>query len=83
MTINGCGPRKGLLYSSEQLGHITDAEMLDFVRLGLRKIYDLRSADERTELLDRFPDGVVDVVVDVLADQRIRLVLVSRSFYIC
>lgn len=61
--------RSGLLYRSEQLGHITDAEMPTFAELGLKKIYDLRTIGERTELPDRFPDGVVDVVVDVLADQ--------------
>ncbi len=61
--------RSGLLYRSEQLGRITDAEMPAFARLGLKKIYDLRTADERAELADRVPDGVVDVVVDVLADQ--------------
>jgi protein-tyrosine phosphatase len=61
--------RKGLLYRSEQLGHITDAEMPDFAKLGLKKIYDLRTAAERAELSDRVPDGAVKVVVDVLADQ--------------
>ncbi|MCZ7668123.1 MAG: tyrosine-protein phosphatase [Chloroflexi bacterium] len=61
--------RSGLLYRSEQLGYITDAEMPTFAKLGLKKIYDLRTADERAELSDRVPDGAVDVVVDVLADQ--------------
>ena len=69
MTQSGKPVCTGLLYRSEQLGHITDAEMPTFAELGLKKIYDLRTIDERSELPDRFPDGVVDVVVDVLADQ--------------
>jgi protein-tyrosine phosphatase len=66
---NGRYIRRGLLYRSEQLGHITDADMPVFAKLGLKKIYDLRTADERAELADRVPDGAVDVVVDVLADR--------------
>lgn len=66
---NGRSIRSGLLYRSEQLGQITDAEMPIFAKLGLKKIYDLRTADERAELADRIPDGAVYVVVDVLADQ--------------
>ena len=65
---NGRSIRKGLLYRSEQLGHITDADMAVFNSLGLKKIYDLRTADERAALADRVPDGAVDFVVDVLAD---------------
>lgn len=33
---NGRFLRSGLLYRSEQLGHITDAEMPTFARLGLK-----------------------------------------------
>lgn len=67
--LNGRYTHNGLLYRSEQLGHITDAEMPVFTKLRLKKIYDLRTDDERAELADRVPDGSVDVVVDVLADQ--------------
>jgi len=65
----GRSVRYGLIYRSEQLGRITDEEMPAFGALGLKKIYDLRTIDERTELPDRVPPGAVDVVVDVLADE--------------
>lgn len=67
-TSDGGRIRRGLIFRSEQLGHITDAEMPAFAALGLKKIYDLRTADERAALADRVPPGAQDVVVDVLAD---------------
>jgi protein-tyrosine phosphatase len=69
-TQDGHQVRTGLLYRSEQLGRITDADMLKLEKLGLKKIYDLRTADERAEQPDRVPTGAQDVVVDVLADEK-------------
>jgi protein-tyrosine phosphatase len=59
-----------LLYRSEQLSHIADADIPAFEALGLRKIYDLRTLDERTGQPDQVPSGAIDVVEDVLADKK-------------
>ncbi|MEZ4768270.1 MAG: tyrosine-protein phosphatase [Caldilineales bacterium] len=68
-TLDGRQTRSGLLYRSEQLGRIADAELSDLEKLGLKKIYDLRTAAERDLLADRLPPGAEAVVVDVLADE--------------
>ena len=62
--------RSGLLYRSEQLSKITDADMLVLEKLGLKKIYDLRTVDERAMQSDRVPVSTEYVVVDVLADDK-------------
>jgi protein-tyrosine phosphatase len=70
ITHSGDRMRTGLLYRSEQLSRITDADLLALEKLGLKKIYDLRTQDERAEQPDRVPAGAQDVVVDVLADEK-------------
>lgn len=62
--------RRGVLYRSEQLNRITDADMTVFEKLGLKKIYDLRTEGERSAQPDRVPPGAAHVVVDVLADEK-------------
>lgn len=69
-TRDGARVRSGLLYRSEQLGHVSDAGMAALAALGLKKIYDLRTADERAALPDMVPPGAQDVVVDVLAGEQ-------------
>ena len=69
-TQDGGRVRSGLLYRSEQLSKITDADMLVLEKLGLKKIYDLRTVDERAEQIDRIPVNAAYVVVDVLADEK-------------
>lgn len=61
--------RDGLIYRSEQLSRVTDADMPALEMLGLKKIYDLRTTDERTAQPDRVPAGAEYVVEDVLADE--------------
>jgi protein-tyrosine phosphatase len=51
-----------------QLSRITDADMPALQKLGLRKIYNLRTATERAAQPDRVPPGAQDVVVDVLGN---------------
>lgn len=70
VTRDGCRIRKGIIYRSEQLSKITDAEMPLFENLGLKNIYDLRTDAERQEQPDRIPAGAAHIVVDVLADER-------------
>ena len=66
---DGRQTRSGLLYRSEQLGRITEAELPALEKLGLKKIYDLRTEAERALLADQIPPGAEAVVVDVLADE--------------
>ena len=70
VTGDGGWVRTGLLYRSEQLSKMTDADLPLLAALGLKKIYDLRTADERAAQPDRVPAGAQDVVVDVLADAK-------------
>jgi protein-tyrosine phosphatase len=69
-TRDGGQVRTGLLYRSEQLSRITDADMPALEKLGLKKIYDLRTEGERAEQPDRVPSGAQYVVVDVLKDEK-------------
>ncbi|MFN8377234.1 MAG: tyrosine-protein phosphatase [Anaerolineae bacterium] len=68
-TRNGARIRSGILYRSEQLSHVSDADSAQLAGLGLKKIYDLRTAAERSAQPDRAPDGAQEVIVDVLADE--------------
>ena len=68
-TPNGGRVRTGLLYRSEQLSRIINDETGPLAALGLKKIYDLRTAAERSAQPDRVPGGATAVIVDVLADE--------------
>ncbi len=67
-TSDGGRVRRGVVYRSAQLAKLDVAGSLAFARLGIRSVYDLRTAPERTMMPDRLPDGVEYVVADVLAD---------------
>lgn len=69
-TRTGGRVRQGLLYRSEQLGHVASADMPEFAALGLKKIYDLRTEAERDALPDVVPPGAEGEVEDVLADAK-------------
>lgn len=69
-TADGRRVRKGVVYRSEQLSRVADADMPAYEALQLKKIYDLRTAGERAAEIDRVPDGATLVVVDVLADDQ-------------
>ncbi len=49
--------RRGLLFRSDELAHLTDADLRVVDRLGLRTIVDLRAAQERARRPDRLPPG--------------------------
>jgi protein-tyrosine phosphatase len=70
VTRDGRRTRSGLLYRSEQLSGMTDHDMPAFADLGLKRIYDLRTAVERAAGLDRVPAAAQDVVEDILADEQ-------------
>jgi protein-tyrosine phosphatase len=60
--------RVGLLYRSTDLGGLDGDGLATVGRLGIRTVYDLRTADERSARPDRLPEGARLVVADVLAD---------------
>jgi protein-tyrosine phosphatase len=60
--------RTGILFRSVDLGRATDAQVAGLAGLGIRAVYDLRTADERAIAEDRLPSGAALVVADVLAD---------------
>jgi len=67
-TSAGGRVRAGLLYRSVDLARATDVQAEALARLGIRAVYDLRTADERAIAPDRLPPGAALVVADVLAD---------------
>lgn len=67
-TSDGGRVRHGMVYRSAQLAKLDVDGSLSFARLGIRSVYDLRTAPERTMMPDRLPEGVEYVVADVLAD---------------
>lgn len=67
-TRDGGRVRTGLLYRSGDLGRIDGTDATALARLGIRTVYDLRTAGERTGQPDRLPPGSVCVVADILGD---------------
>ena len=67
-TRDGGTVRSGLVYRSTALNRLAGADMAAFAALGIRVVYDLRTAAERTAQPDRLPPGAEYVVVDVLKD---------------
>ena len=70
VTADGHRVRTGLLYRSAELDHLRgqDADIARFEELGIRTVVDLRTEAERTAAPDFVPDGVTDLICDVLAD---------------
>jgi protein-tyrosine phosphatase len=67
-TEDGKTVRRGLVYRSNQLAPISDADMAKLAALGLKNDFDLRTEEERKALPDQLPPGVWNVWLDVLAD---------------
>lgn len=63
--------RTGLLYRSTALNRLTDEDAAAIDRLGLRTVYDLRTAIERTAEPDRLPPGIEYVVADVVDSHEV------------
>ncbi len=60
--------RRGALYRSASLAKLDGADESVFAKLGITTVYDLRTAAERDGALDRLPDEVRSVWLDVVAD---------------
>jgi len=67
-TRDGGRVRTRLLYRSSDLGRIDRTDATALARLGIRTVYDLRTAGERTGQPDRLPPGSTCVVADILGD---------------
>jgi protein-tyrosine phosphatase len=69
--VSGVGRvRTGLLYRSVELNHLQDEDLETFGALGIRTVFDLRTAAERSAEPDVVPEGTELVVCDVLKDSR-------------
>jgi protein-tyrosine phosphatase len=69
VTRTGARVRTGLVYRSPGLARLDGAEAAAFAALGIRTVYDLRTAHERTSAPDRLPPGTELVVADVIGDK--------------
>lgn len=65
---DGRSVRRGLVYRSTDLSRLDQTGCRQIAELGVRTVYDLRSAAERSTEPDVRLDGVAEVVLDVLAD---------------
>lgn len=60
--------RRGVVYRSATLAALSTADEVRFAELGIRTVYDLRTADEVAAAPDPLPSGTEGVNLDVLAD---------------
>ncbi|HUD93567.1 tyrosine-protein phosphatase [Sphingobium sp.] len=67
-TIDGRWVKMGLLYRSDQLDRVSDADLEALGGLGLHFVADLRTQSERTREPDRLPPGSQPLILDVAAD---------------
>ena len=67
-TRDGRVVRTGLLYRSGQPVKVAPDDAKKLAALGLKSVYDLRTADERKSAPDELPPGVEATWLDVLAD---------------
>jgi protein-tyrosine phosphatase len=62
--------RPGLLYRSDQIGELSPADTAVVSALGIRRVYDLRTAGERAMQPGGRIPGATHVVLDVMADDQ-------------
>jgi protein-tyrosine phosphatase len=67
-TADGHWVKMGVVYRSNALNNLTDADLAKLKRLGISVDYDLRMTSERTSAPDRLPRGVRYVVANVTGD---------------
>ncbi|KJK57153.1 tyrosine-protein phosphatase [Saccharothrix sp. ST-888] len=65
-TTDGHWVKMGGVYRSDDLSRLTDADLAELQRLGIRQIFDLRTPGERTAAPDRVPAGATEVAANVL-----------------
>jgi protein-tyrosine phosphatase len=64
---------RGALYRSTDLSRLAGPDVAAFAELGIRSVYDLRSAGERAGAPDLLPEGTDYLALDVLADSSMSL----------
>jgi protein-tyrosine phosphatase len=69
-TSDGGRVRTGLLYRSDQISGLTGEDTRTLEGLGLKRVYDLRTAAEREALSGERIPGATHVPLDVMADDR-------------
>jgi protein-tyrosine phosphatase len=69
-TATGGRVRTGQLYRSTELNHLHGEELDRFAELGIRVVFDMRTAAERAAEPDVVPEGTEQVVCDVLKDSQ-------------
>jgi len=60
--------RTGMLYRTAEFGALQGDAADSFAKLGIRSVYDLRTADERAANPNTVPAGTEYMVLDILAD---------------
>jgi protein-tyrosine phosphatase len=68
VAANGRTIRRGMLFRSNQLNPVSDADLARLAALHLKSDFDLRTAAERNARPDQLPAGVRNIWLDVLAD---------------
>jgi len=68
VTEDGRRVRSGLLFRSDQLDRLTDADLATMEGLRLAYVVDLRTESERAREPDRLPRGAKHLILDVSAD---------------
>ncbi|MGO3326207.1 tyrosine-protein phosphatase [Gordonia sp. (in: high G+C Gram-positive bacteria)] len=79
-TGDGQRVKAGLLYRTADFSGLTDPDAQRFESLGVRTVYDLRSASERAAAPDPELDGVANLPLDVLADSSTAIPANLRHF---
>ena len=67
-TSDGRQVRSGVVYRSAELSRLHGDDLAAFAELGVRTVYDLRTAAEVAHQPDALPEGTSSEVLDVLAD---------------
>ena len=67
-TVDGRWVKMGLLFRSDQLDRVSDADLKAMEQLRLRLVADLRTESERALEPDRLPSGSQPLILDVAAD---------------
>lgn len=69
-TSDGRWVKMGLLFRSDQLDRVSDADLKALEQLKLRLVADLRTESERAREPDRLPKGSQPLILDVAADSE-------------
>lgn len=60
--------KPGVLFRSAEFADLSGDDLAAFGALGIRSVYDLRTADERSANPNTLPDGIEYIALDILAD---------------